>query len=201
MLAICVSLLAAAVAADVALVSPGPEGRPATEPGLSQTQDAAARVAAGLTADDLSRLSRARSAHWAPQLRGQLDGKDDARSRDGEFRNAPLHENDLGAARGWAVVLSWDFSQVIFAREETQLALAHAHLARLRRETASQAAALWLERKRAQAAWLSGPTADACLRLLELTADLDALTGGLFREALSREEVACAPEHPAEEKK
>lgn len=193
MLATCVWLLAAA-AAEGALVSPGPEGRPATEPGLVQTQEAAARVAAGPTADDLSRSARARNAHWAPQLRGQLDGKDDSRSRDGEFRNAPLHENDLGAARGWAVVLSWDFSQVIFAREEGQLALAHAHLARLRRESASQAAALWLERKRAQAAWLSGPSAETCLRLLQLTADLDALTGGLFRDALTQQESACAPE-------
>jgi hypothetical protein len=185
--AICLSL-AAAAAAQTAPVSPGPAGRQATEPGLLQTQQAAARVAAGSPDDDASRLARARNAHWAPQLRGQLDGKDDVKSRDGEFRLAPLRENDVGATRGWAVALTWDFSQVIFAREETQLALAHAHLARLRKEAAERAAALWLERQRAKQS-----KAD-CLQRLQLTAELDALTGGLFQDALAGEEAACVPE-------
>jgi hypothetical protein len=159
-----------------------------------QTQQAAARVAGGTAADDAWRLERARDAHWAPQLRGDLNGKQDARSREGEFRLAPLRENDLGAARGWAVTLTWDFSQVIFAREETQLALAHAHLARLRDQASTRAAALWLERRRAKATWLSQHTTESCMQLLQLTAELDALTDGLFRDALAREEAACIPE-------
>lgn len=180
MLAICVSLLAAA--------------SETAEPGLVQTQEAAARVAAGVAADDVSRLGRARSSHWAPQLRGGPTLRDDARSREGVFRNAPLRENDAGASRGWAVMLSWDFSQVIFAREETQLALAHAHLARLRRDVATEAAQLWIERRQAKALWLSSQERQACFALLRLTAELDALTAGLFRDALAREEAACAPE-------
>jgi len=180
--------LAAASAAQTALVSPGPAERQATEPGLLQTQEAAARVAAGSATEDASRLARARNAHWAPQLRGQVDGKDDVKSRDGEFRLAPLRENDVGATRGWAVSLTWDFSQVIFAREETQLALAHAHLARLRDQASERAAALWLERQKAK------QSKAGCLAVLQLTAQLDALTGGLFRDALAREEAACLPE-------
>ncbi len=183
MLAICVSLLAAAAEA--------------AEPGLSQTQEAAARAAAGLAVDDVSRLGRARNSHWAPQLRGQANERDDVRSRVGEFRLAPLRENDVGASRGWAVMLSWDFSQVIFAREETQLALAHAHLARVRRDVATQAAELWIERRQARALWLLSQQREACFALLRLTAELDTLTAGLFRDALAREEAACA----AEEKK
>ena len=159
---------------------------PVAEPGLLQTQQAAARTAAGSAADDASRVARARNAHWAPQVRGQLDGKDDLKSRDGEFRLAPLRENDAGSTRGWSVAVVWDFSQVVFAREETQLSLANAHLARLRDEAAERAATLWLERQRAK-------RGGDCLAVLQLTAQLDALTDGLFREALEREEAACIP--------
>jgi hypothetical protein len=174
-LAICLSLLAAA--------------QPA-EPDLVQTQEAASRVAAGSATEDASRLSRARAAHWAPQLRTGLVGKDEERSREGEFRLAPLRENDITSGRDWTVQLSWDFSQVVFAREETQLALAHAHLARLRREAATQAADLWIERRRLKSL---PPDPQSCLALLRLTAALDTLTAGLFRDALVHDAAACAP--------
>jgi hypothetical protein len=156
------------------------------------------RAAGGSAVDDVSRLSRARSSHWAPQLRGQAQLREDERTRNGEFRLAPLHELDEGTGTTWSVVLAWDFSQVVFAREETQLALAHAHLARVRREAAEHAAGLWLERRRAKALWTAaapGPErTQACFAVLQLTAELDALTSGLFREAVSAEEAACTAE-------
>jgi hypothetical protein len=139
-----------------------------------------------------------RNAHWAPVVRGQAGWRDDQRSRRGEFRLAPLIEDDTGSARTWVVTVQWDLSQIIYAREESQLALAHAHLARLRREAAEKAGQLWVERTRARAALAGiepGPRRlEAQLALLRLTAQLDALTGGLFREALSREEAACSLE-------
>ena len=164
------------------------------EPGLIETQQAASRAAAGTPAEDATRTARARNAHWAPQLRGQAGLRDDERSRNGEFRLAPLREQDLGVAHTWAVMLTWDFSQVVFAREESQLALAHAHLSRLRREGAERAGQLWLERRQAIAA------AKPCAEVLALTAALDAVTAGLFRESLAREEAACAPRAAGENK-
>lgn len=167
----------------------------AAEPGLLETQEAAARAAGGTAADDASRMSRARLAHWAPQLRGQGLVRDDEKSRTGEFRLAPLREQDLGTGHAWSVMLAWDFAQVIYARDESQLALAHAHLARIRREVAGKAAQLWVQRQAARAAWLSasaGARIEACFALLKLTAELDALTSGLFRDAVSDEEAACA---------
>jgi hypothetical protein len=187
-LALCACLLAAS----------GPAGEAASEPGLLETQAAAARAAGGTDAEDASRVSRARLAHWAPQLRGQAQLKDDEKSRVGEFRLAPLREQDVGVGHAWAVVLAWDFSQVVYARDESQLALAHAHLSRLRREAAERAAQLFLERQRARALWLSAPPGPARLELcfaeLRITAQLDALTNGLFRDAVSREEAACTAE-------
>lgn len=171
----------------------------AGEPGLEDTQRAAARVAGGAAEDDAGRTLRARRSHWAPVLRAQAGLKDDDRTRRGVFRNAPLAEDDQGDGRALAVTLQWDFAQVVFAREETQLALAHAHLARLRSEAASQAAKLWTQRR---LKLLALPPARGAARLaallevLSLTAGLDALTGGLFHDALAREEAECAAPGP-----
>ncbi|MCA1828011.1 MAG: hypothetical protein ABR567_10780 [Myxococcales bacterium] len=185
-LSLCVWLLAAA----------GPAGDLPSEPGLAETADAASRVAAGSFADDLSRTTRARRSHWAPQLRGQALVRDDEKSRNGEFRLAPVREEDLATGHAWSVALTWDFSQLVYAREESQLALAHVQLARARREAAGKAAQLWIERHQQRARWLSlsagALRAEACFAELRLTAELDSLTAGLFRDALSREEAACA---------
>lgn len=162
-----------------------------TEPGLLETQEAAAKLAGGAAALDAARLSRARAAHWAPQVRGQASLREDEKTREGEFRLAPLREQDFAAGHSWALVLTWDLSQVIFAREETQLALAQVHLARARREAAERAAQLWIERQKARAAWLAAATRESCFALLRATAALVAVTG-LFREAAAREESVCA---------
>src|SRR5439155_9745691 len=96
-----------------------------SEPGLLQTQEAAAKLAGGQSAADDGRVARARAARWAPQLRAQASGREDEKTRAGEFRLAPLLEHDFAAGHAWFVALTWDFSQLVFAREETQLALAH----------------------------------------------------------------------------
>jgi hypothetical protein len=167
------------------------------EPGLAETQAAAARAAGGSAAEDESRAERARISHWAPQLRAQGLLRDDEKSREGVYRLAPIQEQDLGVGHTWSVVLSWDFSQVVYAREESQIALASAHLARLRREAAEKATRLWIERRTALARFTAATPYErpgACLALLALTAELDALTDGLFRESVSREETACLGE-------
>ncbi|HTO97395.1 MAG TPA: hypothetical protein VMK66_10170 [Myxococcales bacterium] len=162
------------------------------EPGLLETQEAAARAAGGSAAQDAARLLRARTAHWAPQVRGQAMAREDQKMREGEFRLAPLRELDEGAGRVWTVTLVWDLSQVIFAREETQLALAQAQLARARREAADRAAQLFIDRQRAKALFVASRTRESCYALLRATAALAALTGGLFRDILAGEEAACA---------
>jgi uncharacterized protein YjiS (DUF1127 family) len=169
----------------------------ASEPTLVEVQTAAARHAAGTFADDADRTSRLRASRLAPTVRGELIGKTDERTRRGEFRLAPLREDDASEARTWGVVVTWDLAQLVYSREEGQLALAHQHLARVRREVAFQAAKLWIERRQKCAALLklSGPLRrEAHLDLLRITAELDALTGGLYREALAEAEERLAEE-------
>jgi len=139
-------------------------------------------------------VARARAAHWAPQLRGQATVREDEKTRNGEYRLAPLREQDLFLGRTWMLMLTWDLSQVVFAREETQLANAHAQLSRARRDASERAAQLWIERRRAQAFWLAARTRESCFALLRATAALVAITGALFREVAANEEAACIRE-------
>jgi len=169
----------------------------AGEPGLVEAQAAAQRTAGGSAAEDAARTARLRRSHWAPVLRGQLLRRDDLRDRAGELRGYPLVQQDSAVANTWSITLTWDFAQFLYAREESQLALAHVHLARVRREAADRAAELWVERrqKRASLASLSGAARrEAALELFRLTAELDAVTGGLYRELLAREEAELAGE-------
>ena len=146
----------------------------------------------GEASDDASRLVRERASHWAPAVRGQLGGTASDRTRDGTMNQNPVHWTDLGGATNWSVMLSWDLPQAIFSHDESQLALATVHLIRTRQAAALRAAELYAERRRRLAALgrLAAASAamqlEAALALLETTAALDALTGGLFREPLAR---------------
>ena len=169
----------------------------AAEPGLPEAQAAAQRAAGGSASEDAARAARLRRSHWAPVLRAQFIRRDDARDRVGELRGYPLAQQDWIAANTWSVTLTWDFGQLVYAREESQLALAHVHLARVRREAADRAAELWVERKQKRASLAAlAPAArrEAKLELIRVTAELDAVTAGLYREILEREEAELAGE-------
>jgi hypothetical protein len=171
----------------------------AVEPTLVEVQAAAARTAGGNAAEDARRTARLRASRWAPILRGEFLHKDDVRSRVGELRGYPLRQDDAGAAHTWAVTLIWDFAQLIYAREESQLALAHVHLARARREAAEKAASLWVERRQTRESLrsLSGAARrEAALDALRLSAELDALTGGLYRDIVAHEQAELEVEEP-----
>jgi hypothetical protein len=169
------------------------------EPSLLEVQSAAARTAGGEVASDASRTARLRASHWAPVVRAQIVRRDDLRTRVGEYRGYPLRQDDAGAAHTWLVTLTWDFAHLVYAREESQLALAHVHLARVRREAAEKAASLWIERreKRASLRDLSGAARrEAALDALRISAELDALTGGLYRDLVAREQAELEVEEP-----
>ena len=171
----------------------------AGEPALFEAQAAAQRAAGGTAADDAGRTARLRRSHWAPVLRGELLRKDDLRSRAGELRGYPLRQEDTGVATTGSITVTWDFAQLVYSREESQLALAHVHLARVRREAAGKVAALWVERRQRRAslpALSSAARREAALELLRVTAELDAVTAGLYRDLLAREEAELAGEDP-----
>lgn len=193
--AVAVALAAAAPARAQRVLPATQPAVEAAEPALAQVEEAAVRRAAGPLSEELSRISRARSAHWAPVVRAQFGIRDDGRTRRGQVRLAPLVEDDLGESRAWAVVATWDLAQIVYARDEAQLALAHVHLARVRQQAVDDAIRLYEERWRLRAALRFLPRAasrarvDALLALLRATAGLDGLTSGLYAAQLAQVEA------------
>ena len=179
---------------DARAALPRPPPDDPTEPTLAEVMAAAARVAAGTAEDDESRLSRARLAHWAPQLRAQAGRAQSEAARAGLQSGAQLHWDQQGQVDTWQVAATWDLAQVIYDRDEGQLALSRANLARRRHEVSLEAADRYLERQRLVNAAGAGPRdLAAALLLLRCTAALDALTGGLFADALARAQALAVP--------
>jgi hypothetical protein len=183
------SLVAAAL-----LAAPSAAATADDEPTLVEAQQVAAKRAAGEREEDRSRVHRARVSHWAPVIRGLLGGREDERVRDGEARHDPLRWTDRGQALTWGVQVTWDLPQLIFARDETQLVHAQLHLEKARQAAARETVRLYLERREKQRALAQAPPETRPrlrIEIVKLTAELDSLTGGLFRASLAREEAAA----------
>jgi hypothetical protein len=86
----------------------------------------------------------------------------------------------------------WDLNELVMSSERIRLINEAQDSAKLRDKLLSEATQLYFERRRLQVEMLLAPRADVLgqvkdqLRLMELTANLDALTGGAFSAALAR---------------
>ena len=86
--------------------------------------------------------------------------------------------------------LEWDFSRLIFNADEMKVAKQNSDLVELREDILNAVTKLYFERRRIQIELLVNPPKDRTerikmeLRVQELTADIDAFTGGWFSEQL-----------------
>jgi competence ComEA-like helix-hairpin-helix protein len=86
----------------------------------------------------------------------------------------------------------WDLDDLIFNTDELRVSSEAVRLVRLREGVLSQVTKLYFERRRLQIERDLAPTGDVAaavrreMRLHELTAQIDALTGGWFSEQLAR---------------
>jgi hypothetical protein len=200
-------MLALALVLAVAAAEPQPPPRrpPAAEPAESEVRAARAaalaragepsveavqRAAAAqldAEAEQLASLRRrARRAAWLPRLSAELE-HDDRSTRVVGFTGSS--ESDylrLSPGTRAGVRATWDLDRLAFTRDELAIAEAQAHAARQRRERVEQATRLFFLRLRLKVELALAPPDSALERVrseLELgrvTAELDALTGGLL---------------------
>jgi hypothetical protein len=157
------------------------------EPAIAEVQRAAARAAP--TAEVSGWRARPRLAALLPQLTAH------ARVDERRYRTVGLTttsevdyvRDNPGTTAG--LRLSWDLGSVVWSDAELRAAQHAGAAAKAREDAVQRATRLYFERQRllvlvaSQPAVPLGERADQELRLEELAAELDALTGGLYARA------------------
>jgi hypothetical protein len=157
------------------------------EPPIDEVQRAAARTAAAPWSGEGSWRSRARLAALVPRVSAELRA-DDRRYRTIGLTGASEVDYTRAAPGVSAELrLSWDFPHLVFTDSELRAASEARAAAKARAEAVERATRLYYERQRLRVAVLvvdggGSPRnrAEQELRLEELAAELDAITGGLY---------------------
>jgi hypothetical protein len=157
------------------------------EPTVLEVQRAAAAGAATPGAADWRR--RARLAALLPRVSAELRLDDRSYRTVGLTTSAEVDYTRYTPGSGVVVRLSWDLPEAVFTEAELRAAAQAQAAARLRAEAVERATRLYFERQRRRLALVADPPAspreraEQELRLEELAAELDALTGGLYSGA------------------
>ena len=158
----------------------------AGEPSIAEVQEAAAAYD-GVAPDRLrSWVARPRSAAWLPRI--TLDASRTDRDTRVIGVTGTVESDYLRASPSvqLGVRATWDLDQLVFSREEPAAAWTASRLMDRREERVRRATRLYFQRRRLVAQLALEPPRDAVSRAVrenqidELTAELDAVTGGLF---------------------
>ena len=156
------------------------------DPSIARVQAAAAALVEQAVPDPVALAARRRLAALLPVLTAEL------RADDRSYRTTGLTgsgEVDYFHAQPTSTVMAratWDLPDLVVTRGEPTAASAALARHRRREEAVRQATALYYERRRLLVTMAMDPPsltlarAEAELELERVTADLDALTGGLF---------------------
>jgi hypothetical protein len=158
----------------------------ASEPPILEVQAAAARQADRTVPDPSALAARRRTSALLPRLTAELrHDQRDYRVTGYQSSGAVdyLHSSPGSAV---SVHVTWELGDLVVAPGEVAAAAASLARARRRDEAVRRATAVHFERRERQLALLLDPPTDARLlagaelEVARLTAELDALTGGLF---------------------
>ncbi len=164
----------------------------AGEPSVEAVQRAAAVQLDGEAGRLDSLWRRARRAAWLPRLSAEVE-HDERTTRVVGFTGSS-EADYLRFSPGTRASLraAWELDRLVFSRDELAVAEAASRLARHRQERVERATHLFFQRLRLKAELAVAPPEGAVERVraeLELgrvTAELDALTGGLLGRAAAR---------------
>jgi hypothetical protein len=140
-----------------------------------------------------------------PQVRGTYQVRDDYQNdfrRFDAFGNPPTSNSgdfvdvqtdaDVGQARTISVWATWDLDRIVMSSEQIRVINEAQDIVKLREKLLGEVTQLYFERRRLQVDVLLNPKSDLVgqvrdeLRLRELTANIDAYTGGKFSTELAR---------------
>ncbi|MFH1645150.1 MAG: hypothetical protein ABIB11_01895 [Candidatus Omnitrophota bacterium] len=164
------------------------------EPGIKEVQTAAMRYAEVSPEKIMWMRNAARKSAWFPELSVGLD-RDVARTIDLDRGGTGDPDFYIEGPRdkdwGWDLNLSWDLSKVIWNDDQTSIDVRSRLMVQLRNDILDEITKLYFERRRLQLelSQQSFKQGEAFifkqLRYEELTANIDALTGGYFSEQIA----------------
>ena len=112
---------------------------------------------------------------------------------------AVIQDADSSIQSEYRVRLTWDLDKLIMSSERIRVINEAQDIVKLRDQVLGEVTRLYFERRRLQAERLLAPKSDPLalvkeeLRLMELTANLDAFTGGAFSAGVARGGAGAAP--------
>lgn len=112
---------------------------------------------------------------------------------------AVIQDADSGQQQEYRVRLTFDLDKLIMSSERIRVINEAQDIVKLRDQVLGEVTRLYFERRRLQAERLLAPKSDPValvkeeLRLMELTANLDALTGGAFSAGVARGGAGAVP--------
>ena len=143
------------------------------------------------------RKAAARRA-WLPDLRVAYDDAEDWQSSTYFYKDTSLgqylKDNDITAGNdeGWSVSLTWELGDLIWNSSQTSIDARSRLMVQLRDDILNEVTRLYFERRRMQIEMISHQTTDfnsridKTLRLEELKAGIDALTGSYLSKRLGQ---------------
>ena len=145
------------------------------------------------------RLAQKRA--WVPQLDIGVDGSNGRTIADsiyGTTSSGGSHhigpdDKSFDQDFGWDVTLSWDLADLIYSSDQTTIDSRSKLMVELREDLLDQVTRLYFERRRLQFELARAASADAQwqfdqqMRIDELTALIDAMTGGKFSKGLNQQ--------------
>ncbi len=164
------------------------------EPDVRSVQRRAITYAHAHPAEVASWRGRARLASLLPEVRVAVDydtDADDTRT----FTSATSEPRQVVGSdkqSGYELRASWDLNEAVFNRSEVQIRRAVVNASRQRDSLVSEVTKIYFSRRRAQVELLLAEDISAKervkqeLRIAELTAYLDGLTGGWFSKQIRR---------------
>ena len=157
-------------------------------PPVDALREAAAALALAEPDRAHSVLIRARAAGWLPEIRARAErrfGRSESVDLAGAVPAAPVGI-DSDNALYYELRVTWDLSRILFNPDEIAAQFQALRTADARREIESLVIRLYFERRRLKAELAAADADDTSsdmrleLRIAEVEAELDALTGGAF---------------------
>jgi len=153
------------------------------EPGIQQIQETAVKYAEVHKEKITEWRKSAKRKAMLPKVSVGIDESEGDYYYGGTWKG---REGDTG----WDLSLTWDLGELIWNNDQTNIDVRSRLLVQLRDDILNEVTKLYFERRRLQIELLTNPPAnlqhrlDKELRLQELTAGVDALTGGWFSKSL-----------------